>query len=84
MIAADRFPIDQSERPFNGSRPNFAFSIRVLPSFVFANRAYQKKKEGFSLLRLTYMRLAVDKRNFEEELQSFERYILFRSLLISS
>lgn len=30
MIAADRFPIDQSERPFNGSRPDFPFRLSIL------------------------------------------------------
>lgn len=50
MIAADRFPIDQSERPFNGSRPDFPFRLSILPSSpefsFFANRfAYREKKE---------------------------------------
>lgn len=49
MIAADRFPIDQSERPFNGSRPDFPFRLSILPSSpefsFFANRfAYREKK----------------------------------------
>lgn len=58
MIAADRFPIDQSERPFNGSRPDFPFRLSILPSspeFSFFCKSFclprekRKRKKAFSL-----------------------------------
>ena len=57
VIAADRFPIDQSERPFNGSRPDFPFRLSILEFsrvFLFCKsfclpREKRKRKKAFSL-----------------------------------
>lgn len=60
MIAADRFPIDQSERPFNGSRPNFAFSILEFSRVSFLQIVLTKKKKKvfpFFVLRICVSRL---------------------------